>query len=463
MPRRTQNMNSLSRGRVRTSMNKYNLFNLYKKPTIKYQGKTLYQQKWVAKAETRAYHGEHLTEKRWKQLFDPNLHSVAQLDASLKGLGVSPTPMSLQTYATLEKRLEYAVFRSMFASSVRQARQFILTGHVKVNGVTIKHPSFPLKSGDVFNVAPEKVLTAMSRVKPSVEQAIKVDSKQINVWNRYVTSARQNPKEVWDMKSAKPESLDTINKLDKKSVVDSFNISLEDKMKELQKQTTRQNILKSILSVGKGEEVTEGSIFNELYGEKNAVKCLDIYSKLFDAKHEILTKDSFEAIDELIKRKSTDFSTPQEHKLISSVKQVLNEIVKSHQEYLRIQAESGKLPESNVSSSYDPKFGQKLQYHNKLNADEIREDESKAVVDLPWQKGLFGRAEPSKPYFTPWTPKPFIGCFAILPSHIEISFATCHAIYLRDPVARPGHSEVITPFPTHVHERAYMYYARKGM
>ena len=97
MPRRTQNLNSMARGRVRASMNKYNLFNLYKKPNVNYQGKTLFQQKWTAKAETRAYHGEHLTEGRWKQLFKPNLESVAQLDASLKGMDVALTPMPLQT------------------------------------------------------------------------------------------------------------------------------------------------------------------------------------------------------------------------------------------------------------------------------------------------------------------------------------------------------------------------------
>ena len=55
----------------------------------------------------------------------------------------------LQTYGTLEKRLEIALFRSMFASSVRQARQFILGGYVKVNGVVINtHPS-PYKAGCV--------------------------------------------------------------------------------------------------------------------------------------------------------------------------------------------------------------------------------------------------------------------------------------------------------------------------
>ena len=75
--------------------------------------------KWAAKTETRNYHGQQIKEKRFKNvLFDSNLKTYSQLDASLKGHDVAPTPITLQTYGTLEKRLEIALFRSMFASSV---------------------------------------------------------------------------------------------------------------------------------------------------------------------------------------------------------------------------------------------------------------------------------------------------------------------------------------------------------
>lgn len=463
MPRKTQNINSLSRGRVRASMNKFNLFNLYKKPTIKYNGKTLYQQKWTSKAETRAYHGEHLTEGKWKTLFDPNLQSVAQLDASLKGIGVEPTPMALQTYATLEKRLEFALFRSMFASSIRQARQFILGGHVKVNGVTIKHPSYPLQSGDIFNVTPEKVLLAMGRPKPNLENSIKVDNKQITVWNKYVKSAKENPKELWDLKNLKPKSLDTINQQESKDMIKSFNDNIDNQMKRDQNKTTRPFILNQILTIGNGQELTDSQVFNDFLGDKNAPKCLEIYKKLYESQHDVIKTFDLKACESLLGKKSPEFESQPEFKLISSVKQILSELVKTHQEFLRVNAANSKLPEDSTTIPYSPSYANNLTYQNKLNKEEIMEDESKATVNLPWQKSLFGRDDPSKPYFTPWTPRPFIGCFAILPSHIEISFATCHAIYLRDPVARPGHSEVITPFPTDVHERAYMYYVRNGM
>ncbi|GME68303.1 unnamed protein product [Ambrosiozyma monospora] len=76
---------------------------------------------------------------------------------------------------------------------------------------------------------------------------------------------------------------------------------------------------------------------------------------------------------------------------------------------------------------------------------------------------MYGLKDPSKSYFTPWRLKPFVAPLAVLPKYMEISFKTCHAVFLRDPVARPGESEVITPFDESVFERAFMYYQKRGM
>lgn len=45
-----------------------------------------------------------------------------------------PTPYSHMTFAPLERRLDVAIFRALFASSARQARQFVIHGAVTVNG-----------------------------------------------------------------------------------------------------------------------------------------------------------------------------------------------------------------------------------------------------------------------------------------------------------------------------------------
>lgn len=51
-----------------------------------------------------------------------------------KNRPVAKIPYMNMTFAPLERRLDTAIFRSMFASSTRQARQFVVHGDVKVNG-----------------------------------------------------------------------------------------------------------------------------------------------------------------------------------------------------------------------------------------------------------------------------------------------------------------------------------------
>jgi small subunit ribosomal protein S4 len=57
---------------------------------------------------------------------------------------------------TLELRLDNIVYRLGFAPSRRAARQFVLHGHVAVNGHKVTIPSCILKTGDVVQVRDRK-------------------------------------------------------------------------------------------------------------------------------------------------------------------------------------------------------------------------------------------------------------------------------------------------------------------
>lgn len=483
MPRKATLLNSLSRGRIRTSFNKYNLFNLFKKGNVDFRSKTLYQQKWNAKQEARAYHGEHITESRWQTMFNSKLDSVAQLDASLRGGYTKETPFLMQTFAVLEKRLDFALFRAMFASSVRQARQFILHGYVHVNGVKIKHPGYTLKPGDTFSVKPEKVLQALGAKKPSFEEALKIDKKQIVLWNKYVKEAKTNPQKVWSEKLKKVETMGETNEkkaefMDKLKKVDQ---DLHDQEYKVMKSLTPENLLAEIISVHTknfSQEASEVPIekFKEVvkYDESllpNLYKIYQLYVTSDAMETESLKDKKYEEIKDfahnlITPKEATKKELPSKAKtILREGKKELTDFVKTYSQSV-IQYFKNRQNDGSISnSSYDPKWAESLRYHEKVNFDEIKEDENKAraVINLPWQsKHLFGRQNPTKPYFTPWKPRPFLAPFAILPHHLEISFKTCHAVYLRDPVARPGHSEVISPFSIPVHERAYMYYLRRG-
>ena len=52
----------------------------------------------------------------------------------------------------LERRLDAAVFRAKFVSTMFAARQFINHGHVKVNGRRVTIPSLRIKVGDLIEV-----------------------------------------------------------------------------------------------------------------------------------------------------------------------------------------------------------------------------------------------------------------------------------------------------------------------
>lgn len=158
----------------------------------------------------------------------------------------------------------------MFASSVRQARQFIMGGYVKVNGVVIKHPSFPLKSGDVFSVDPERVLYALGKAKPSLSKAIDTDNKQIRYWNHYVKVAKKNPQKVWEMQQNKPESLNSIANIEARKRLQDKQHNRESLMKAQQQKVSRKFILSDIIELGNAASANIGSNTFEKYGDKLA-------------------------------------------------------------------------------------------------------------------------------------------------------------------------------------------------
>lgn len=69
--------------------------------------------------------------------------------------------------------------------------------------------------------------------------------------------------------------------------------------------------------------------------------------------------------------------------------------------------------------------------------------------------------DPSKPYATPWRPRDFMSAFAFIPRYLEVNSKICSAVYLRHPVARPGLTEVPTPFPGDIQQLAFTWYLRR--
>lgn len=146
---------------IRQNWNRLTLYNLSRLQRQNTSGRTFFQQKWTAKQETRRYHGEHITKRQWQNIFRSSLKSVVPMKTTQLGVsdgsqfaegrgsglkveGVEENrrkqtvPYMNQTYAPMERRLDTALFRAMFASSTLQARQFVIHGFVKVNGRKVR-------------------------------------------------------------------------------------------------------------------------------------------------------------------------------------------------------------------------------------------------------------------------------------------------------------------------------------
>lgn len=76
----------------------------------------------------------------------------------------------------LEMRLDNLVFRLGFAASRRNARQFVLHGHVTVNGRRATVPSMVLKAGDTI------VVKARKQSQDAVRRLLDAQTRELSPW-----------------------------------------------------------------------------------------------------------------------------------------------------------------------------------------------------------------------------------------------------------------------------------------
>lgn len=125
-----------------------------------------------------------------------------------------------------------------------------------------------------------------------------------------------------------------------------------------------------------------------------------------------------------------------------------------------------RLQNTSISSSDSPTSPQKAEDYNKPPT--LSEDEEKALrtafdkLKLETEHtSQWNARDASAPYATPWRPRDYMNAFAFIPRYLEVNQNICAAVYLRHPVARPGLSEVPTPFPVETGQLAFNWYLRR--
>ncbi len=144
-----------------------NLYNLWRRSTVKKQEsvftettQTLFQQRWIAKRLTRAYHGDFINEKIFKRWYLPDnlpdvrprrkapgddteaLAAFALQDRRAEGEKrrreeedrQALAPVGSLMFTEVERRIDVFIFRCCFAHSVYEARRMVIHGNVLLNG-----------------------------------------------------------------------------------------------------------------------------------------------------------------------------------------------------------------------------------------------------------------------------------------------------------------------------------------
>ncbi|RKF73732.1 putative 30s ribosomal subunit s4 [Golovinomyces cichoracearum] len=503
---RKPRFHGLKKPKIRSSWNKYNLYNLsrFKLPNSAYM--TYFQQKWSAKSLTRAYHGDKIIrEKQWQRMFSPNMNAVIPMDhkylaeydgselAEGRGSGkdIDPSlqkgsvpvankkiPYMNMTFAPLERRLDMAIFRSLFASSHKQARQMVVHGHVKVNGQKMAHPGYLLNPGDMFQVDPdvvqhatgdrldkrEKMLrkTYIRRAKITMSRKVKhlasYLKKDVLVAPKTGTYNDEPRKRLYWLK--KYQNFWTYIKTTYHTYEPTRKIKYRNLMRSIEKLVANwyempwkklDHSMQKVALEYRGarthfpKETPERQEWLKRRLAIDRKRRADRYRR----RHEKIALRPKESKEEKAKTSADSLPGTDQANTSTSLPPLTAKIP-------RIDPRLASRPGINIYMGQIEKLPiikkpPYKEYEFKPNSKIRKRDR---IAGIPPGGG-------SKTYPLPWRPKPFMAAFAFIPRYLEIRQNICAGVYLRHPVARPGLSEVPSPFPLETMQLAYNWYLRR--
>ncbi|OJK03249.1 hypothetical protein ASPACDRAFT_76315 [Aspergillus aculeatus ATCC 16872] len=487
--------------KIRQSWSKYNLYNLSRLRDVYRPNATFFQQKWKAKAAARAYHGEQVSEKQWQRMFSPRLRSVVPMapsnlardDGSAmsagrgSGLTQAPpreemeefkvhegdagsvkkprvsrasytgertTPYVQMTFAPLERRLDTAIFRAMFASSARQARQFVVHGAVKVNGKPMRFPGYLLNPGDMFQVEPERVMYATGAPKDKVER------RQTRVARKKAAEEAKKAEEAAEEAAEEGSTSEEATKAESAPV-------------EAPRETLKALMAQAKAIMNSSKDVLPAKRKQDLRGFQRAVR--RVLSR--SGNSTVLTanlEEQFSELTTLLKAKRAEKKPVKAKKEETETKEGEEENQKAEKTEVEAKTE-GSATEKSESKAATPKAGengpittqlseafrQAIQNPEKEVDTSELSDEEFEVLRRALVQMRDNPVDSTKPYATPWRPRDYMSAFATIPRYLEVNHNICAAVYLRHPVARPGFGEVPTPFGDMVNNPAFVWYLRR--
>lgn len=372
-------------------------------------------------------------------MFDRRLPSVVPMDhrylaandgsemASGRGMGkekdpntidqrnrTQKTPYMHMTFWPLERRLDTAIHRALFASSVSQARQFVVHGFVKVNGKKMIYPGYQLNPGDMFSVDPEMVM--------------------------FATGARK-------LKSSSPKSTQELRRRHEARLAKAETNAVK-------KGTDKED--ETLLEATPAEEEQEYGPSKSYSAELKAL--MGRAKMILDESKLKLAAKRQQELRAFTKALKTTFSKikgmedPKAQKTIDDFETALAEITTKIPQDIVPESEQPQAAAGTESSNPQTKLGKEDAYRMRKDAE---------LLHAALERARANPIDSTKPYATPWEPREYMSAFAFIPRYLEVNQKVCSAVYLRHPVARPGLAEVPTPFSAETMALGFNWYLRR--
>lgn len=311
------------------------------------------------------------------------------------------------------------------------------------------YPGYLLNPGDMFQVQPDRVLYATGDTKDSNQAR---EGRQGHKARRRVNIVREEQRaqsraKRQEARAAKDASPTESPLVEEKPVVKTLPKTEQEQRKEARKHY--QTLLDQV------------RMFMERAHTKYAAKKKQEVRAYVKEIKEAMSKTS---------NKNTDIKTIEQTLLSLAARRSIL-VFERHQP--ESEREKARRPSGESKSAFfetpieamSPKDRKKAQFFRKEELPETAYEEMSVEDQKKVQASLVQLREnpidDTKPYATPWRPRPYMSAFAFIPRYLEVNQNICAAVYLRHPVARPGFAEVPTPFNGVAQQLAFNWYLKR--
>lgn len=357
-------------------------------------------------------------------------------DRNMTERRIEKTPYMHMMFHPLERRLDTVIHRAMFASSVREARQFVVHGWVKVNGQKMIYPGYQMNPGDMFQVDPDRVMfaTGAKKLKSGSTRSAQ-DIRKAAEAKKAGENEVEEFEEEFDDEEIESEAGAATIEGSEESADKTAQQSKE--LKRLMRKAQR------ILQDSKGS--LSGKRQQDLRGFRKQVK--QTFSKL-RGMDESQVEESVESLEimlaDILTKVPADAVPKEDAPALGS---------KEAAEAAQAAAEKNQQNEdAQLSSTSQAQDADPTSYQARRQAE---------LLAAALERARANPIDPNKPYATPWHPREWMSAFAFIPRYLEVNQNICSAVYLRHPVARPGLAEVPTPFAAETMGLGFNWYLRR--